>query len=114
MQNDLISKELSVHNISRHKTHMLATGNIDIPKYMSVGVHEISFVRGFEYGMELAEKLVSNQPIAYNVEKVEKQIHDFKCQKCRNILGIFGADKYCEGVHCEVYRICEMVRNGGK
>ena len=59
------------------------------------------------------EKFINCQPTAFDVEKVIKEIHNFKCQKCRNILGIAGADEYCERQHCQVYQICEIVRKGG-
>lgn len=56
---------------------------------------------------------VDAQPTAFDTKKVIKDIHNFKCQKCRNILGIAGADEYCEKMHCQVYQICKIVRKGG-
>ena len=64
--------------------------------------------------MAMLHRLIDGQPTAYSVEKVEKQIHDYKCKKCRNILGTMSSDEYCEIVKCEVWEICKMVRNGGK
>lgn len=57
--------------------------------------------------------MVDAQPTAYDTDKVVKEIKDKKCQKCRNILGAAGAEKYCKDMKCEIEEICEIVRKGG-
>ena len=93
---------------------MLATGNIDIPKYMSVGVHEISFIRGFEYGMELAEKLVSNQSIAYNVEKVVEELEEEKYTREEKFQYDTRTQENMVCYNKGINRAIRVIRNGGK
>lgn len=105
MQGDLISRELSVHNIARHKVHILANG--DIPKDLLAGENEGSFIRGLEYGMKLAQDLVFNQPTAYSVEDVVAELEEnIEKQKGRSLNGNSYRDGLKEGL--------EIVRNGGK
>ena len=54
-----------------------------------------------------------NVPIAYDVDKVVAAIKKIHCKKCRNILGVAGAEEYCKGQKCEIEELCDIVRIGG-
>ena len=57
--------------------------------------------------------LVQTQPTAYDVEKVVAAIKKIHCKKCRNILGVAGAEEYCKGQKCEIEELCDIVKAGG-
>lgn len=56
---------------------------------------------------------VAEEKQTYDVEKVVKQIQKKHCGRCRNILGILGAEVYCKEQKCQIEELCEIVRNGG-
>lgn len=58
------------------------------------------------------ENMVDEQPTAYNVDKVVEEIQKAYCKKCRNILGVTGAETYCKEQKCRIYEICETVKAG--
>jgi len=101
MQNDLISRSALIKHLTDWRLQEAPYGICDEETETYKTICECI-------------KAVKEQPTAYDVEKVEKQIHNFKCKKCRNILGTISSDDYCESVKCEVFEICKMVRNGGK
>lgn len=57
--------------------------------------------------------LIMDMPVAYDVEKVVSEIQKKYCTKCRNILGVPGAEKYCKSVNCDIGTIVDLVRKGG-
>lgn len=59
------------------------------------------------------DQTIMEQPTAYDVDKVVKQIQKKHCGRCRNILGILGAEEYCKEQKCQIEELCEIVRNGG-
>ena len=48
------------------------------------------------------------------MEAAVAAIKEKHCKKCRNILGIAGAEEYCKEQKCEIEGVCEIVRNSGK
>ena len=58
-------------------------------------------------------EIIADQPTAYNVDAVVAEIKKKHCQKCRNILGVPGAEEYCKEQKCEIEAVCEIVRKGG-
>lgn len=60
------------------------------------------------------KRQIKDAPIAYDVEAVVAAIKTKHCKKCRNILGIAGAEEYCKEQKCEIEGVCEIVRNSGK
>lgn len=66
--------------------------------------------------VDAQEKIVlaiMNQKIAYNVDAVVAEIQKKYCQKCRNILSVPNAEKYCKSVNCDIGIVCDIVRRGG-
>ena len=61
----------------------------------------------------MLKELVADLPTAYDVEKVVEAIKKTHCKKCRNILGVAGAEEYCKGQKCEIEELCDIVRIGG-
>lgn len=59
----MIDKENTLKNIARHHNQIMVVGNKELNERMK-GYNPTSFLHGFSYGMELAEKIVSNQPQA--------------------------------------------------
>ena len=66
-----------------------------------------------EDAIEHACVWIDRLPTAYDVEKVVSEIHKKHCQKCRNILGVAGAEEYCKSVNCDIGIICDIVKRGG-
>ena len=58
-------------------------------------------------------KLIMDMPKAFDASEVVKQIQDKYCHKCRNILGVAGAEEYCKEQKCRIDEICDIVRKGG-
>ena len=56
---------------------------------------------------------IDEQPTAYDIEKVVAEIKKIHCKKCRNILGVAGAEEYCKEQKCRIDEICDIVRKGG-
>lgn len=52
-------------------------------------------------------------PTAYNVDAVVAEIQKAYCKKCRNILGVAGAEAYCKEQKCDIYAVYDIVRKGG-
>ena len=50
---------------------------------------------------------------AYDHGKVVAEIQKEYCQKCRNILSVPNAEKYCKSVNCDIGTICDIVKRGG-
>ena len=55
---------------------------------------------------------ISEQPTAYDVEKVVEQIKEKKCTKCRNRRKATDNKEYCKDLNCEIEEVCEIVRGG--
>lgn len=58
-------------------------------------------------------KVIDEQPTAYDVDAVVAEIQKAYCKKCRNILGVAGAEAYCKEQKCDIYAVYDIVRKGG-
>lgn len=114
----LIDAELTAKNIAKARSVALECGNGEMNKMMECYINPIAFSDGVSYGMELAQKVVSGQPTAYDTDKVVEQIHDyFKGQldiRCETL-------KFADEIPIDVVddllshnkAVCNIVEKGG-
>ena len=94
---DLISRSEMIRAIEEHYINLT---NNNVPRSIPDFYSEM-------------QKLVYNQPTAFDTEKVVEQIHDKYCHKCRNILGKQSSEEYCKSVKCKIDALCDIVKKGG-
>jgi hypothetical protein len=119
---ELIERDLTIHSLSQHLSQGLYKGtdymNDEIKWCCRVDISPVeAYARGFEYGIRLAQTIVSNQVIAYDVEKVVEQLQQQANQYNRRALEL--VEKSTEaGIHnkgkaCSYEHAIEIVRKGG-
>ena len=73
MSDVLIERDFAIISIAKNRAYLMEVGKEDINKLIEC-YNPSSFLAGFDYGMELAQKILSSLPIAYDLDKVVKQL----------------------------------------
>lgn len=74
---------------------------------------EVKQDRPEDFKIRNTQRFIEDIPTAYNVDAVVAEIQKAYCKKCRNILGVAGAEAYCKEQKCDIYAVYDIVRKGG-
>lgn len=102
----LIDAELTAKNIAKYRSIALECGNAEMNKMMECYINPTAFSDGVSYGMELAQKVVSGQPTAYDIDKVVEQLEKAKAEFSG---GTLQEHYYWKGIEDAI----EIVKEGG-
>ncbi|MBQ7863815.1 MAG: hypothetical protein IJ353_05020 [Lachnospiraceae bacterium] len=73
---ELIERDLLCHSLNQHLRQGLCKGDEKMNCAMT-GLNPYSFMKGFEYGMQLAQTIVCNRPTTTEAEIRAKAIDEF-------------------------------------
>lgn len=93
---ELIERDLLCHSLNQHLRQGLCKGDEKMNCAMT-GLNPYSFMKGFEYGMELAQTIVCNRPTTTEAE-IRASAIDEAMEKL--------AEEICTGCGCLKERKC--------
>lgn len=104
MSNILIERDFALLSIAKNRAKVMEIGNEETDERMAY-YNPSSFLAGFDYGMELAQKILSSLPTAYNVSKVVERL-------ASEMYFISNEQGECFEV-VPFYKVIEIVTKGG-
>lgn len=116
MSNILIELDFALKSIARNRAYVMEIGSEEADKRMAC-YNPSSFFAGVDYGMKLAQKILSSLPIAYNVDKVVEQlVKEMECAEKEMEECTFKGMPFYDtqkGYAKAMYKAIEIVRKGG-